>query len=293
MGVYRIRYSNELRHHGVKGMKWGVRKEYQPVGRKSSSGAKGSSEEKKRRKLTAKQKRIIGAVAGTAALAATGYVLYKTGAFNKMAALGKKSTDIQRRVIEKGLLPKAINKAMVKSINAEHKGTFGGSMNCSHTSTSYILNRVLGMNTTAKTYTLDELPGLSTPYGMKYTVFDLIFDNTKSMKFMDDSTNKSLFGHYGEPSLHEANKLIPNNSVGIAFVKITGGGGHFLNYEKSSNGVMTFVDCQSGKIKDISKMPKGWTCKEIIDCTNATLADGADLTLNHMVNGLIKERKDV
>ena len=33
---YKIIYSNELCHHGVKGMKWGVRKEYVPKGRKSA-----------------------------------------------------------------------------------------------------------------------------------------------------------------------------------------------------------------------------------------------------------------
>ena len=34
---YKIKYSDELRHYGVKGMKWGVRKEYEPVGRSRRS----------------------------------------------------------------------------------------------------------------------------------------------------------------------------------------------------------------------------------------------------------------
>lgn len=41
--VYKIKKSNELYHHGVKGMKWGVRKEYKPVGRNKSSPKAGSS----------------------------------------------------------------------------------------------------------------------------------------------------------------------------------------------------------------------------------------------------------
>lgn len=90
---YRVHYSDELYHHGVKGMKWGVRKEYEPEGRKEVSD--NSSTEKKRRKLTDKQKKIIGAVAATAVIAGAGYVLYKTGTFDKIAQAGKEAAKIK------------------------------------------------------------------------------------------------------------------------------------------------------------------------------------------------------
>ena len=74
--------NSELYHYGVKGMKWGVRKEYEPVGRKKASN----------KKLTAKQKRFIkyGMYAAGAALAVAGGVyLYKSGAFNSLVEKGK------------------------------------------------------------------------------------------------------------------------------------------------------------------------------------------------------------
>ena len=77
-----------LMHHGVKGMKWGVRKEYEPAGRKNSGGKSG------KKKLTAKQKKIIGAVAGAAVIAGTGYVLYKTGQFDRIASIGKEAAKV-------------------------------------------------------------------------------------------------------------------------------------------------------------------------------------------------------
>lgn len=71
-----------LAHHGVKGMKWGVRKQ------RAASGGAGSN--KKRKGLSRKQKAAIAGVLGTAAAAGAGYYLHKSGKGKKIAALAKK-----------------------------------------------------------------------------------------------------------------------------------------------------------------------------------------------------------
>lgn len=72
-----------LAHHGVKGMKWGVRKQ------RAASGGAGST--KKRKGLSRKQKVAIAGVLGTAAAAGAGYYLHKSGKGKKIAALAKKA----------------------------------------------------------------------------------------------------------------------------------------------------------------------------------------------------------
>lgn len=70
-----------LVHHGVKGMKWGVRKQ------RAASGGAGST--KKRKGLSRKQKAAIAGVLGTAA-AGAGYYLHKSGKGKQLAGLAKK-----------------------------------------------------------------------------------------------------------------------------------------------------------------------------------------------------------
>ena len=78
----KFKMSNYLIHYGVKGMKWGVRKE-------RSTSANG---DKKKRGLSTGQKIAIG----VAAAAVTGAVLYKTGSFDKMAAAGRRYANSRK-----------------------------------------------------------------------------------------------------------------------------------------------------------------------------------------------------
>ena len=68
-------------HFGVKGMKWGVRKQ-------RPSGGAGPS--KKRKGLSRKQKAAIAGVLGTAAAVGAGYYLHKSGNGKKIAGVAKK-----------------------------------------------------------------------------------------------------------------------------------------------------------------------------------------------------------
>ena len=79
--IFFIDEDEVLAHHGVKGMRWGVRKQH-------PSGGAGPS--KKRKGLSRKQKAAIAGVLGTAAAAGAGYYLHKSGNGKKLAGLAKK-----------------------------------------------------------------------------------------------------------------------------------------------------------------------------------------------------------
>ena len=79
--IFFIDEDEVLSHHGVKGMRWGVRKQ-RPSG--------GAGPTKKRKGLSRKQKAAIAGVLGTAAAVGGGYYLHKSGNGKKIAALAKK-----------------------------------------------------------------------------------------------------------------------------------------------------------------------------------------------------------
>lgn len=79
--IFFIDEDEVLAHHGVKGMRWGVRKQ-------RPSGGAGPS--KKRKGLSHKQKAAIAGVLGTAAAVGAGYYLHKSGNGKKIAGVAKK-----------------------------------------------------------------------------------------------------------------------------------------------------------------------------------------------------------
>lgn len=79
--IFFIDEDEVLAHHGVKGMRWGVRKQ-------RPSGGAGPS--KKRKGLSRNQKRAIAGVLGLATGVGTGIYLQKSGNGKKLAGLAKK-----------------------------------------------------------------------------------------------------------------------------------------------------------------------------------------------------------
>ena len=119
----------ELYHHGVKGMRWGVRHDYKPNGRKRSKKSEDSDE--KKFKLTDNQKKYIKIGAAVAGAALVTYGAYKLGAFDKVQTYGEEAVN--------GILEKASKtvtvKDAVKHVNPTHSKT-----NCRACSIASVLN---------------------------------------------------------------------------------------------------------------------------------------------------------
>lgn len=123
--IFFIDEDEVLAHFGVKGMRWGVRKQ------RAASGGAGST--KKRKGLSRKQKAAIAGVLGTAAAAGAGYYLRKSGKGKKIAALAKKhgasAKDFAkgkgRNLGAQARVKKAQAKRFAKAQSATAKGAAG------------------------------------------------------------------------------------------------------------------------------------------------------------------------
>lgn len=112
--IFFIDEDEVLAHHGVKGMRWGVRKQ-RPSG--------GAGPTKKRKGLSRKQKAAIAGVLGTAAAVGGGYYLHKSGNGKKIAALAKKFTQGKGRNLgAQARVKKAQTKRFAKAQYATAKG---------------------------------------------------------------------------------------------------------------------------------------------------------------------------
>ena len=247
------------------------------------------------------QKRAIkiGATVAATALVAYGtYRLAKSGKLNELAEFGKSKTDSLLSKIGKnkadlseiggqnisvfpqnvGKSPNNIDIQMVQRINGPgiQSGRERG-INCSHCAVSYALNSLFGMKTTAKGFSgVDEVSGMAMP-GRHVNIFKSIFNGIKETKYGDD----------GENLIRGLND-IQNGSTGILRVKnIQSDAGHFVNYEKSKDGVVSIIDGQVGFAvtgANLNKLSYIWKMTHVLDLSNASLRDGADKVLSTIVD---------
>lgn len=274
---------SDVYHYGVKGMRWGVRHDRKPTGRKRVGRVTDAQNQQKRRGLTDNQKRALKIGAGIAAgvlVAYGGYKLNQMGAFDSLKKMGSDAvlqtpakTSVSRPKVGRSF--SEIDTSMVSSVNSGNSGP-EGTINCVSNVTAYIMNSVLGLNVSAKGYGgIDEASGLKLP-GRSENYLDVVFDGVKHIT-PDKPLATDSCASYNARALSR----IPNGSTGILNV-VHSGGGHVLNYEKDSRGRLTFVDCQvrqaSGRVVRADSlygqlMISTYAIRDILDCSEVTLSD--------------------
>lgn len=156
--MYNYNYSDYLMHHGIKGMKWGVRRFQKKDGSLTSAGKKRysddsdstkkteeQSEAKQRKGLSDKQKKAI--IIGASVVAAYGaYKFIDSGKATQMiakgkAALGKDiSFNKNPELARKDLSADDIMNKVVGRINPEY-GRLGTKQNCKRCTYAYEMSR--------------------------------------------------------------------------------------------------------------------------------------------------------
>lgn len=255
-------HNNEpyLCHYGVKGMKWGVRKEYEPHPREKKRQDNKDGDSKRKKGLTAKQKRAIaiGAAAVATALAAYGgYRLYKSGKLDGILSKVKSKSQIQFKdglQLQKGQFSIEDN---LKKINPNYSLLNKKSyMNCGNCSLAFEA-RMRGYDVTSR--------GNST--GMRLSQLGEFFTGLNSNSFQEVDldipqklqSSKTLRGEFVKKAVKST---ISNSYDGDARGTIYfthDYGAHFFSWVKSGNDVK-FYDAQNPKqnIDNLFAMYKRW-----------------------------------
>lgn len=244
---------SELYHHGVKGMKWGVRKEYEPHPRKKKrDNSDTNNQPNKKKGLTSKQKKALTigvAAVGTVLAAYGGYKLYKTGKLDgvidkgKGAFVGGKSQIKFKDGFQLQSKPNSINDNL-KKVNPKfsifNRKT---NMNCGNCAIAFEA-RMRGYDVTAR--------GNDT--GMLLSQFGEFFKgfNAKSFQDVDIDSNRlpSDFAARGKIVKDSIKSTISKTYNGdargtIFFTHSTGN--HFISWDKKGKDIR-FYDGQNPKL---------------------------------------------
>lgn len=233
-----------LMHYGVKGMKWGIRKERKLVERKDKA-----KEEKSGFRLSDKQKRYIKIGLGVAGAIAVAYGLYKLSDISggNSAKSEKLSESLKKELTERefdsrvGFFKKSKTASNdisfdLSEINKGNRFKKGGTSNCTFCTTAYELRR-RGYDVHANL----------TSTGRSRTHASKFFKNAvveSDSRLFETSKGSTLREYINELSAHIAKQ--GDGARGNFCGKYQFGGGHSIAYEVM-NGKTVFLDGQTGK----------------------------------------------
>ena len=259
-----------LRHHGIKGQKWGEK-----------NGPPYPLDASTHKRVVKKDKRTKGLRLKLALAAVSSVIIAdQIGVFekarrkiaDKLDPKTSRSKNDLDSIRKKGKSFKEIDDKLIATINGKNhfKHTRGGQINCLSCSLAYVSdtvayeqgNPIYGADGGyfANASDDDEKAGIHNVLNNINTIFDIERDNGLTFK--------------------EASQKIEKNTTGMLFVNgddIFTYGGHAVNYECDSKGNITIVDSQAGEkysYKDFQKLAEKNDMNKvcaIFDCTNTSL----------------------